>query len=76
MTTATTDTAETDAVVPKLTKAQTRALEIIGDGRKSGGFWHDLGISYQTLTALYDMDMLQMEMNGNSKPSKWVYWKA
>jgi hypothetical protein len=75
MTAAATDV--TDAVTaPQLTKAQTRALEIIGDGRKSGGFWHGLGISYKTLNTLSDMDLLMMEMNGHSKPSKWVYWKA
>lgn len=73
MTDSTTDVA---LAAPKLTKAQSRALEIIGDGRKSGGFWRDMGISYKTLNALYDMDMLLMEMNGHNQPSKWVYWKA
>ncbi len=67
---------QTEAPAIKLTKAQERALEVIGtSSRKSAGFWRELGVSQRTLDALIDADLLRCETYGNSNRSRWVYWR-
>lgn len=63
------------ATITSLTAAQKKALTIIDGDRKSGAFWHALGVAYKTLEILHDKELLGCETYGNSRPSQWVYWK-